>query len=52
MLLELVHKVWRESCVPKDWSDAVLVLIPKKGDLSYCDNWRGIPLLVVVGRWL
>ena len=38
MLLELVHMVWRESCVPKDWSDAVVVLIPKKGDLSYCDN--------------
>ena len=24
--------------------------IPKKGDLSVCDNWRGIALLEVVGK--
>ena len=24
--------------------------IPKKGDLSNCDNWRGISLLDVVGK--
>ncbi len=36
-------------CVcPADWSDAVLVPIPKKGDLTQCDNWRGIALLDVV----
>ena len=38
------------SKVPIDWCDAVLVLIPKKGDLSRCDNWRGISLLDVVGK--
>ena len=43
MLLELVHMVCRESGVPKDWSDAVVLEIPKKGDLSYCDNWREVP---------
>ena len=31
-------------------SDAVLVPIPKKGDLTRCDNWRGISLLDVVGK--
>jgi len=36
--------------VPTDWSDAVLVPIPKKGDLSQCDNCRGIALLDVVGK--
>ena len=49
-LLCLVHTAWREKCVPKDWTDAVLVPIPKKGDLSSCDNWRGISLLDVVGK--
>ena len=29
---------------------SVLVPVPKKGDLSLCDNWRGISLLDVVGK--
>ena len=37
-LLELVHNVWREGHVPNDWRDAILVPIPKKGDLTSCDN--------------
>ena len=49
-LLELVHDVWRECSVPGDWRDAILVPIPKKGDLSSCDNWHGISLLDVVGK--
>ena len=34
----------------KDWRDALIVIFPKKGDLQFCDNWRGISLLVVVGK--
>ena len=49
-LLSLVHEVWHESCVPQAWRNAELVPIPKKGDLSVCDNWRGIALLDVVGK--
>ena len=45
LLLDLVQMVWKESEVPKDWSDTLLVLIPKKGDLSKCENWRGIALV-------
>ena len=44
-MLELVYSVWREDQVPKDWVDAVLVPILKKGDLRSCDNWRGIAML-------
>ena len=36
VLLDLVHTVWEEQ--PRDWSDAILIPIPKKGDLSRCDN--------------
>ena len=50
LLLELVKDVWRERKVPVDWCDAVLVPIPKKRDLSLCDNWRRIALLDVVGK--
>ena len=49
-LMELFKEVWKEGKVPQDWADAVLVAIPKKGDLSLCDNWRGISLLDVVGK--
>ena len=49
-LLDLVQTVWREQQVPKDWVDALLIPVPKKGDLSVCDNWRGISLLEVCGK--
>ena len=37
-LMNLVEEVWMESHIPKDWSDAVLVPIPMKGDLSNCNK--------------
>ena len=49
-LLKLTEDVWRRGEVPSDWCDAVLIPLPKKGDLSHCDNWRGISLLDVVGK--
>jgi len=49
--LHLFHSSWRDWRVPQQWSDAILVPVPKKGDLSQCDNWRGLSLLDVVGRW-
>ena len=49
-MLSLVQTSWMERRVPKDWTDAVLVPIPKKGNLRKCDNWRGIALLDVVGK--
>lgn len=49
-IMDLVEKVWKDKCVPKDWSDAVIIPIPKKGDLGNCNNWRGIALLDVVGK--
>ena len=50
LLIDPVHAAWCECRVPKEWSDSVLVLIPKKGNLGKCDNWRGISLLDVVGE--
>ena len=49
-LLELVKDVWEDGCAPSTWRDSILVPIPKKGNLSLCDNWRGISLLDVVGK--
>ena len=50
MLKELMYAVWENRCVPHEWADAILISIPKKGNLHYCDNWRGIVLLDVVGK--
>lgn len=49
-LLVLVHRIWEDGWIPQAWRDASLVSISKKGDLSMCDNWRGISLLDVVGK--
>ena len=40
LLLDLMHTLWRESKVPRDWVNAVLIPIPQKGDLHNYDNWR------------
>jgi hypothetical protein len=42
--LLLVQATWKEGEVPREWSDALLIPIPKKGDPGKCDNWRGILL--------
>ena len=48
----LFRTVWRERerAVPAEWHDAILLPVPKNGDLSVCDNWRGISLLDVMGK--
>ncbi|VDO93894.1 unnamed protein product [Schistosoma margrebowiei] len=39
----LFNKIWDEEQVP-------LIKIPKKGDFSNCDNYRGITLLSIPGK--
>ena len=48
----LLHRVRGEENVPRDWVNAIIIPIPKKGILEVCDNWRGIALLNVVGKVL
>ena len=49
-LLQIMKSAWQAGAVPRYWKDAVIVPIPKKGDLKDCDNWRDISLLDVVGK--
>ena len=35
---------------PEDWKKGLIAKVPKKGDLSNCNNWRGITLLSVVSK--
>ncbi|VDP58510.1 unnamed protein product [Schistosoma curassoni] len=41
----LFNKIWDEEQVPTDW-----LKIRKKGDLSKCENYRGITLLSIPGK--
>ena len=50
ILTDLLSAVWEERCIPHEWVDAILIPIPKKGNLHCCDNWRGIALLDVVRK--
>ncbi|VDP79064.1 unnamed protein product [Schistosoma curassoni] len=50
MLYPLFKKIWEDEQVPMDWKEGYLVKIPKKGDLSKCENYRGITLLSIPGK--
>ena len=46
----LFEKIWTEEKYQNDWKEGHLVEIPKKGDLSNCNNYRGIILLSIPGK--
>uniref|UniRef100_A0A8D9E6N4 Craniofacial development protein 2 n=1 Tax=Cacopsylla melanoneura TaxID=428564 RepID=A0A8D9E6N4_9HEMI len=52
MMVTLLKKVWEEKHIPKDWTDAIVVPLHKKGNKAKCDNYRGISLLSVPGKVL
>jgi hypothetical protein len=41
----ICNKIWKEGDPPEEWTKSVLVVIPKKGDLSQCNNYRTIALV-------
>ena len=47
-LLEVVQHIWRCEKVEESWLVGKLRLLPKSGDLSNPNNWRGITLLAVI----
>lgn len=49
-LQPLFQDVWLQETFPDDWNTGTIVKIPKKGDLTRCDNWRGITLLSVPSK--
>ena len=44
-LLKLINQMWVEGRVPEVWQSAVVVSIPKKGDMADMNNYRGISLI-------
>ena len=52
ILMPLFAAIWRERMIPNDWSEGIIVKIPKKGALKDCNNWRGITLLSIQSKIL
>ena len=50
VLLDFYNRVWAEEKIPEEWRKGLLIKLPKKGDLSYCKNWRGIMLLNMASK--
>ena len=46
----LVEDIWKIGAAVKDWRNAEVVPILKKGYLKVCDNWRGDSRFDVVGE--
>ena len=44
--------VWTSEICPEEWRCGTIIKLPKKGNLSDCNNWRGITLLSVPGKVL
>ena len=49
-LEKLFAAIWINETIPADWNKGLIVKIPKKGDKSVCDNYRGITLLSVPSK--
>ena len=45
-------KIWDDKKTPKEWSKGILKTLPKRGDLNYCSNWRGITPLSIPSKVL
>ena len=52
MLHSIFCKIWEKKEVPAQWSEGIVIKLPKKGDLRDCNNFRGIMLLSVPGKVL
>ena len=50
ILHPLFEKIWNEEKIPNEWKEGHLIKLPKKGDLTDCNNYRGITLLSIPGK--
>jgi len=50
VLLDFCTRIWSEEKIPEEWKKGLLTKLLKKGDLSYCKNWRGIMLLNMASK--
>lgn len=44
-LTELCQKIWAQKKWPKEWTQSLVIPLPKKGNLKLCQNYRTISLI-------
>ncbi len=49
-LLEVLNRILQMETIPEVWRTSRLCMIPKKGDLSLLDNYRGIAINSNIGK--
>jgi len=42
---KLIISIWDKEELPEEWKELIFLLIYKKGDKTYCNNYRGTLLL-------
>ena len=47
-----LNEIIKVEELPEDWTTGLLITLSKKGNFSYCDNWRGIMLLSIASKVL
>jgi len=50
ILLDILNQALTSGTTPDLWHTQTLIPVPKKGDLSKCDNYRGIALMSTVAK--
>ncbi|BFY97740.1 hypothetical protein BsWGS_00780 [Bradybaena similaris] len=49
-LLTFFNEIWQSESPPKEWKNGIIIKLTKKGDLTDCNNWRGITLLSIPSK--
>ena len=52
LLHPIIQEVWETEIIPEEFTDALIIKLAKKGDLTICSNWRGITLLNTINKIL
>ena len=50
ILHPLFCMIWDNDIIPTTWCEGNIIILPKKGDLTNCNNWTGITLLSILSK--